>query len=84
MKLLLDAGADPEPRTQHDWTPLMHAAYRGDIDAVDLLLAEGASLEETSARDETVMLLATAKGSTAVVRRLLDSGCPPESDWSKA
>lgn len=29
------------------------------------------------------MLLGAAKGSTAVVKRLLDAGWPPESVWSK-
>jgi ankyrin repeat protein len=42
MALLLDAGADPEIRAQSDWAPPMHAAYRGDIDAVNMLLAAAA------------------------------------------
>lgn len=37
MKMLLAAGADPELRSQHDWTPMMHAAYRGDVESADLL-----------------------------------------------
>lgn len=63
MASLLDGGADPEIRAQSDWTPLMYAAYRGDVVAVDLLLRVGASFEEISARDKTIMLLAAAQGS---------------------
>lgn len=84
MALLLDAGADPEIRAQSDWAPLMHAAYRGDIEAVNMLLDAGASFEEISARDETVILLAAASGSATVVKRLLVAGCPPDSMWSRA
>lgn len=83
MKMLLAAGADPELRSQHDWTPMMHAAYRGDVESADLLLQSGASFEDISSRDETVLLLASAAGSEAIVRRLLELGCAPESEWSK-
>lgn len=80
MKMLLAAGADPELRSQHDWTPMMHAAYRGDVESADLLLQSGASFEDISSRDETVLLLASAAGSEAIVRRLLELGCAPESE----
>lgn len=61
----------------------MCAAYRGDLEAVKLLLEYGASIEDISARDETVMLLAAATGSVEVVTLLLQIGCPPESAWSR-
>ena len=39
---LLDAGADPNVRQRHGWTPLQGAAQHGDAELVDRLLAAGA------------------------------------------
>ena len=43
--LLLDAGADVDPRDRQGWTPLMSAADRGHVDMIRLLLSRGAALD---------------------------------------
>ena len=49
FEMLLDAGADPNARTEHDWTPL-HLAVEGTSSAaIAVLLDAGADPE---ARDE--------------------------------
>src|SRR5690606_31688356 len=57
VRRLLDAGADPNMRTLHGYTPLMMAADSGSEVMVRLLLAWGAKAEATvlgqSARDFT-------------------------------
>ncbi len=42
VRLLLEAGADPDAEQQEGWTPLMAARRHDDADIVDLLLAHGA------------------------------------------
>jgi ankyrin repeat protein len=42
VRLLLDAGADPNARQHGGWTPLMAARQHGDQPVIDMLLAAGA------------------------------------------
>jgi uncharacterized protein len=42
VRLLLEAGADPDAQQQEGWTALMAARRHGDQEIVDLLLAHGA------------------------------------------
>jgi uncharacterized protein len=84
MEMLLRCGADTETKSQHDYTPLMHAAHKGNFAAAKLLLDIGASWEPCSRHDEDAMLLAAAVGSTSIVRALLDAGCPTEAAWASS
>lgn len=43
VRLLLEAGADPNAEQQEGWTPLMAARHNGDLDLVELLVAYGAT-----------------------------------------
>jgi len=43
VRLLLDAGADPDARQHGGWTPLMAARQHGDAEIERLLLARGAA-----------------------------------------
>lgn len=43
VRLLLEAGADPNAEQQEGWTPLMAARHNGDLDLVELLVAHGAT-----------------------------------------
>ena len=42
LGLLLERGADPNRRGVNDWTPLHYAVSRRDVEAIRLLLANGA------------------------------------------
>jgi ankyrin repeat protein len=48
VRLLLEAGADPNATQHGGWTPLMAAAAHGDEAIVDLLLAAGATPDEAA------------------------------------
>jgi ankyrin repeat protein len=53
VRLLLDAGADPNARQQVGYTPLMGAASAGRGDLVDLLLRHGADVAAVSEDGKT-------------------------------
>lgn len=60
VKALLAAGADPNGRNAGQETPLMKAAYRGDHQLVELLLAHGAQINLRDAQGRTALLWAMA------------------------
>jgi ankyrin repeat protein len=55
-------------------TPLMHAAIRGNFNAVRALLEGGAQIDEVSADHSTALLLATINGSFDVAKYLVERG----------
>ncbi len=55
-------------------TPLIEAAARGDLAAVERALAAGAPLEARDNAARTALLAATQGGHTAVARRLIERG----------
>jgi uncharacterized protein len=60
-------------------TPLQWAAYRGDVAAVQRLLAAGAPVAEANHYGVTPLQLAAETGNTAVLRLLLAAGANVES-----
>lgn len=66
----------PEAPGAHGNTPLMHAAWRGDAQTVDALLAHGVSLGAVNGDGNTALWLACVHGDTALVRRLVTAGVP--------
>ena len=73
MRLLLDAGADPNAGNDFTATPLMWCA--GDAAKVRLLLSKGASVNARSSLGRTPLLIAAAQdGSVEVVRLLIEKG----------
>jgi ankyrin repeat protein len=72
VRLLLDAGADPDHRGFNDWTPLHAAAARDDAASIELLLAYGADPELRTRIDdlETPLELATAGNKQRAVAAL--------------
>jgi len=56
-RALLEAGADPDPRQQGGYTPLLAAAHNDDVTMVELLLRHGAdrSLAADDGRDPAAM-----------------------------
>ena len=73
-RLLLPGGGTPRGLDPNGVTPLMHAAWRGDIFATLLL-----SNSDSSAHDRdgwTALMYAAWQGHDAVVQTLIDAGAP--------
>lgn len=60
-KILLDAGADPNSRAEHDFTALHSAAQNDDVELARLLLDRGAEPSLTTEGGRTPADMATAK-----------------------
>eukprot|EP00282_Hemiselmis_andersenii_P014912 CAMPEP_0114128332 /NCGR_PEP_ID=MMETSP0043_2-20121206/10874_1 /TAXON_ID=464988 /ORGANISM="Hemiselmis andersenii, Strain CCMP644" /LENGTH=168 /DNA_ID=CAMNT_0001221511 /DNA_START=62 /DNA_END=564 /DNA_ORIENTATION=- len=61
--------------SQMRWSPLQHAAYRGDVNKVQSLLVEsGANPDEIDSLGRTILIHAAAQGHEEVVRALLAAG----------
>jgi len=73
VKLLLDAGADPNQELNGGETPLMTAARTGSAGCIRLLLEKGAEIDAKE-RGQTALMWAAAKGHADVVKLLLDKG----------
>ena len=66
MKLLLAAGADPNNRQRHGYTPLHSAAANGDLEGVEVLLDVGADPAATNDAGETPLMLAEREDDLAM------------------
>jgi len=73
LKSLLDAGLDPNSRTERGSTPLMMAAP--DADKVRLLITRGADVKRRGAAATDALTIAAAHyGTSASLHALLDAG----------
>jgi len=73
--VLLAAGADPNKTGADGETALMTASRSGVVDAVKLLLVNGATVNAREAkRKQTALMWAAADGHAAVVRTLVETG----------
>ncbi len=76
VKAALDNGADPNGRNWLGFTPLMWAAMRGDNRIVDMLIARGAKINETSIYGSPTTFAAMGRnGKTGL--NLLGKGAAP-------
>jgi ankyrin repeat protein len=65
-------------QAEGDGTTALHwAAYRDDLESVDLLLHSGARVNAANDLGATPLWLASQNGSVAMVRRLLQAGANP-------
>lgn len=73
LRTLLQAGADVN-RSGGVTTPLVEAAGRGSVAAVDLLLQNGADVNGTDATGNTPLMAASKRGAGEIVALLLKRG----------
>lgn len=58
MLQAIEMGADINGRDQESWTPLMHAAYYNNLDAIDCLLERNVRLHTRSDQGESAVYIA--------------------------
>lgn len=73
VRMLLDAGADPNARSASGGTPLHTAAFTGDVVLVRTLLGAGASPVIEDAKGRTSLDLARERGHTEAAALLHDA-----------
>ncbi len=74
MRLLLDAGANPDIGNVTGITPLMYGALYKNVDVCKLLLEYGANLDLQDVHGGTALMVATRAGSPEVAGLLLKAG----------
>jgi ankyrin repeat protein len=70
VRILLEAGANPNLRQSAGWTPLHSVAANGDMTSVELLLAAGADPTATNDEGRSVIDLATESDDVATLDRI--------------
>jgi hypothetical protein len=78
VKALLAAGACVDVHSvEQEWTPLCHAAGRGDLEMVELLVEAGADIAATGRDYRTPYNIAVAGGHVAIAQYLTARGGRP-------
>lgn len=77
LKLLLDAGVNPNLANARGERPLAMAAKYNQIEALGLLLAASANPDLTNAEGETPLVIAAGYRHLEVLKRLLAAGANP-------
>lgn len=67
-------GTSPNDKENHDFTPLMQAASKGDLEKVKELITSGADLNTKDLNGKTALMYAMEKDYLQVVEELIKSG----------
>ena len=73
VRMLLDAGADPNARTATDGTPVHTAAFTGNVEVLKMLLAAGGDPAAADKKGQTPLELARERGHTKAAGVLGDT-----------
>jgi ankyrin repeat protein len=73
-KMLIDAGADVNLKGDSDWTALMFAAMRGDVESVKNLVDAKADVNSKTKDGETPLQRATALEYKEIITILKNAG----------
>lgn len=74
LKILLNAGADPNISDVYGYTPFMRACYAGYTDMAIILMNAGADIKRKSNAGEDAANLAAYTGKTEVLKILVERG----------
>lgn len=74
VKILLEAGANPEIKAINNMTPLVISVQEHHFNITKLLIEAGANIEETNGLGATPLYLASYFGYDDIVKLLLDHG----------
>ena len=74
VRQALDHRADVHEKDSQGWTPLFHAAHKGDLHILQLLIRAGADVNHSSETGFTALFSAVLGGHVEVVKELLGSG----------
>jgi len=74
IKLLIEAGANVNAKTDEGWTALMAAANAGSVEAVELLLKAGANAKHKTRTRETASSRALEGGYQEIIQLLRPAG----------
>ena len=79
VRACLQAGADPEARSESGYTPLHMATINGNADAIAALLEAGADPNARSEDGETPLHRAAVHGQVDVIAALVEAGADPNA-----
>lgn len=78
LRQALAEGADAGARDGFGMSLLYHAAQKGALEMVELLLEAGAEVDRSSDSGNTPLMAAAARGHAEVVQRLVAAGADTE------
>ena len=77
VRALVEQGADVHPRARQRFSPLIAAARNGDIETAEVLLAEGARVDDAGADGAHPLAFAIVAGRSTFAHFLLEQGADP-------